>query len=225
MVTYSDISGLSGGADSKAQVVSAIQEACIHVGFFYVKNHGIDETSIASTVNAARRFYELPMEEKMKLDYHNTTYFRGYYPITKKKYFHESFELGPEVNVPSNSSLSGPNLWPSEHVIQGFREPLLKYYQEAVELGMKLLSAFALALNLPEDYFVDKVQTVPATMRITHYPPQAKETNKGAPGLGEHTDFQLFTILWQDDKGGLQALNPSGEWIDAVPIPGTLVIK
>jgi hypothetical protein len=40
------------------------------------------------------------------------------------------------------------------------------------------------------------------------------------------TCFQCFTILWQ--QPGIQALevrNTRGEWIDAPPIPGTLVIK
>ncbi|CAE6456705.1 unnamed protein product [Rhizoctonia solani] len=178
-----------------------------------------------SAVDAARRFYALPIEEKMKLEFRKNTYYRGYYPITKKKYSHESFELGPDVNVASNSSLSGPNVWPSRDVIPGFQEPVLKYYQEVVGLGMKLLSAFALALNLPEDYFADKVQTTPATMRLTYYPPQAQAIDNEAPGLGEHTDFQLFTILWQDENRGLQALNPSGQWIDVVPVSGTLVIN
>ncbi|KAA1478352.1 2OG-Fe(II) oxygenase family protein, partial [Dentipellis sp. KUC8613] len=35
-----------------------------------------------------------------------------------------------------------------------------------------------------------------------------------------------FTILWQqDDIQALQALNASGQWIDAVPIPGSLVVN
>ncbi|GAB1518643.1 hypothetical protein RhiTH_001707 [Rhizoctonia solani] len=172
-----------------------------------------------SAVDAARRFYALPIEEKMKLEFRKNTYYRGYYPITKKKYSHESFELGPDVNVASNSSLSGPN----HALFMAFRN--LKLSQEVVGLGMKLLSAFALALNLPEDYFADKVQTTPATMRLTYYPPQAQAIDNGAPGLGEHTDFQLFTILWQDENRGLQALNPSGQWIDVAPVSGTLVIK
>lgn len=37
--------------------------------------------------------------------------------------------------------------------------------------------------------------------------------------------MQCFTILWQDQIQALQVLNTEGKWIDAVPIPGTLVVK
>jgi len=40
--------------------------------------------------------------------------------------------------------------------------------------------------------------------------------------VGEHTDYGLVTLLAQDDSGGLQVATPDG-WIDAPPIPGTLV--
>ena len=36
---------------------------------------------------------------------------------------------------------------------------------------------------------------------------------------------QCFTILWQDAVPALQVLNADGKWIDAIPMPGTLVVK
>ena len=43
--------------------------------------------------------------------------------------------------------------------------------------------------------------------------------------IGSHTDFQLFTILWQDHCGGLQVLNKQGQWLNAKPVDGTFVVN
>lgn len=53
----------------------------------------------------------------------------------------------------------------------------------------------------------------------------ARPARSAPVSIGSHTDFQLFTILWQDDCGGLQVLNRQGQWIRAAPIPGTLVVN
>jgi isopenicillin N synthase-like dioxygenase len=56
--------------------------------------------------------------------------------------------------------------------------------------------------------------------RIFCYPPSPPQAQDW--GVGEHTDYGLVTLLAQDDSGGLQIAAPEG-WIDAPPIPGTLV--
>ena len=38
-------------------------------------------------------------------------------------------------------------------------------------------------------------------------------------GVGEHSDYGLLTILWQDDVGGLQVKTREG-WVAAPPLPG-----
>ncbi|CAE6470728.1 unnamed protein product [Rhizoctonia solani] len=219
-----DISGLSGDADSKAQVANAIREACIHVGFFYVKNHGVDETVIASTVEAAHRFYDLPLEEKMKLEFRKNHNLKGYYPPDQRGRIHESFEIRPEDDSPPDNS-SELHLWPPEDVMPGFREVALKYYEAVNGLGLKLFQALALALNMPEDFFADKVNSAAADMHLVYYPSRSEAVDNREPGIGAHTDFQCFTILWQGEIPALQVKNASGQWIGAQPIPGTFVVN
>lgn len=53
--------------------------------------------------------------------------------------------------------------------------------------------------------------------------PQAPADSQG---VGPHKDSSgLFTFLSQDETGGLQVLNRNGEWIDAPPIEGSLVVN
>lgn len=93
-----------------------------------------------------------------------------------------------------------------------------------------MIRIFALALEMPEDYF-DAVTTNPGADGLyVHYsatPADAVEENNGDVdvGIGSHTDIQCVTLLWQDMSGGLQVLSASDEWLDTRPIAGTLVVN
>jgi len=96
----------------------------------------------------------------------------------------------------------------------------------ALGLGHSLFPLFALALNLPETFFDDKTVHSAALMYLLHYPPQTGPQNAGVQGIGAHTDWECFTILWQQPGiQALQILNSKNEWIDVPPIPGTFVIN
>lgn len=59
-------------------------------------------------------------------------------------------------------------------------------------------------------------------LKFVKYP----QAPPGSQGVGPHKDSTgLFTFLSQDDTGGLQVLNKNGEWIDAPPIGGSLVVN
>jgi len=63
-------------------------------------------------------------------------------------------------------------------------------------------------------------------MKLLHYPPQTGLVDDRVIGIGAHTDWECFTILWQEPGiQALQVLNTEKQWIDAPPIPGTLVIN
>lgn len=44
-------------------------------------------------------------------------------------------------------------------------------------------------------------------------------------GLGAHTDLQCFTLLWQDNVGGLQVLTMDGQWIKVPPVQDTIIVN
>ncbi|KAH0832133.1 hypothetical protein J3R83DRAFT_13042 [Lanmaoa asiatica] len=218
-------------------LAAEIRSACVNVGFFYVKNHGISEAVIQAAVNGARRFFLLPTATKIKLDIHATPNFKGYTALlgentnpNNKGDLHEGFDIGwesidhstqPYVNGP----MTGANIWPEN--LPGFREDILAYYHAAVKLGQSLFPLFAVALDLPENFFDDKaclIRLPAAIMRLLHYPPQPASPLEGVQGIGAHTEY-CFTILWQDNVPALQVMNTSGNWIDAVPIPGCLVVN
>jgi len=217
----------------------AIRDACMNVGFFYVSNHGISEAAVEKALSACKEYFSLPLEEKMELDMKKTPNFKGYNPVLSSNNdpqnggdMHEGFEFGweelkakidDEKRV-NDGVMAGANVWPKHP--SGFREAVLTYYHAAVELGKRLFPLFALALDLPEDYFSEKTKNSAALMRVLHYPPQTGVVDDKIIGIGAHTDFECFTILWQEPGiQALQVLNKQNQWINAPPVPGTLVVN
>nr|GAT54345.1 2OG-Fe oxygenase [Mycena chlorophos] len=226
--------------DKRRALADQILDASVNVGFFYIKNHTIPEAAIADTISAAGEFFALPLDTKMALDIHKSANFKGYTALLGentdpegKGDLHEGFDMGWEEQ--GNNAMSGTNVWPAESDLPGFRKRVLAYYQAVVRLGQLLFPLFALALDLPEDFFDDKTTKPAAIMRLLHYPPQkpAIDDDGRVIGIGAHTEcvhyipftIKCFTILWQDGAGGLQVQNADGKWIEAVPVSGTFIIN
>jgi len=223
----------------RRRLADEIRNACIQVGFFYVINHGIPEHMTEGALEMSKRFFSLPDETKMEIENRKTPNFKGYSPFLSGKNnpegagdLQEGFEFGWEDpnndndSGESNGVMAGANVWPSEEHVPRFRQTVLDYYYSAVDLGKALFPLFALALNLPEHFFDDKTQHSAALMKLLHYPPQTGPADERTIGIGAHTDWECFTILWQQPRiQALQVLNPDEQWVNAPPIPGSLVIN
>ena len=231
-----DVSALGGRGEGKQLCGKAIGAACREVGFFYVVNHGVPESLVREVFAVAAEFFALSLEEKMAVEMKRSPWFRGYLPVggettdpitgaDPKEGFDISLELPPsDLASEPFAHLRGPNQWPK-------RPPRLKpvlsaYYEALCDLGRRLSEGFALALDLPEDFFSGRLSQPTAILRILHYPPRkALPTRAEFPdvGCGAHSDYGYLTILAQDAVGGLQVQNRAGKWIDAVPTPGAFV--
>ncbi|KAJ9605522.1 hypothetical protein H2200_010179 [Cladophialophora chaetospira] len=59
---------------------------------------------------------------------------------------------------------------------------------------------------------------------MAHYPGVLAGTDEPS-AIRPHTDYELLTILLQDDIPSLELLSNTGQWIQAKPIPGTFVVN
>lgn len=225
------------GTDAAARraVGDAVREACTQVGFFYCGNHGVDPSVIDRTFDAAHRFFDQPMAAKEAVSIANSPLLRGYTALLaentnpdNKGDLHEGFDLAldlPETDPDVRSGVFGygPNQWPDG--LPGFRDALSDYHAAMLDLGATIFRAFALALDLKEDFFAPKISKPMAHMRVLHYPSQDGEIDESQIGIGAHSDYECFTILKTDDVPALQVLNSAHEWIHAPPIPDAFIVN
>ena len=206
-----------------------IGAACRDLGFFYASGHAIAPATLDQLAAASQRFFALPHEIKLKISMaRGGRAWRGFFPVggelTSGKpdikeglYFGE--ELGPDdPRVKAGLPLHGANLFPDD--VPELGPLVVQFMRDAERSAHAIMEGIALSLGLEAQYFRRALTAQPTLLfRIFHYP--ASTANEGW-GVGEHTDYGLLTLLAQDDIGGLQVKTPNG-WIEAPPIPGTLV--
>jgi isopenicillin N synthase-like dioxygenase len=228
-----DISALGTSGSAETKTVRAIRDASEHVGFFYIVDHGLLPDDIDAVFKSCERFFSIPQPQRDALYLINSPNYRGYLPIgalgrnERPRDLLESFNVGMELGpddpaVKEGKPLHGVNQWPTE--LPGFRDAILHYYGLMDQLMHRLLQGFAMACDLPRDGF-DRWFGKPLTqMRLLHYPTQ-ETVRDNMIGARPHRDFGFFTILCQDEVGGLEVSNQSGEWVVAPPLEGSFVIN
>ncbi|ATB31003.1 isopenicillin N synthase family dioxygenase [Melittangium boletus] len=231
------VDGVSGRA-ARRSVAERIGAACRESGFFYVVGHGVGAGLQAHLETLSRRFFALPVDEKMAIRMaRGGAAWRGYFPVggeltsgrpDRKEGLYFGSELGPEHPlVRAGTPLHGPNLFPEEP--PGLREAVLDYMAALTRLGHSLMEGIALSLELEDDYFATRYTADPLVLfRVFNYPPGPGTAEDGRPawGVGEHTDYGVLTLLKQDSAGGLQVKSRDGgsvRWVDAPPIDGSFV--
>lgn len=226
-----DVAPLFSPADHRrGDVARSIGTACRDTGFFYAKNHAIDASIIQRLYDASYRFFALPEAVKMKIAMaKGGRAWRGYFPVrgeltSGKPDLKEGIYFGEELGrdderVRAGLPLHGANLFPEE--VPELKAAVTDFMAAATRSGHALMEGIAESLDLAPNYFASHYTSHPTLLfRVFHYP--AATDNAAEWGVGEHTDYGLLTLLAQDDLGGLQVKSKTG-WIEAPPIPGTLV--
>lgn len=204
-------------------------------------NHGIEQQFMDEVFAQSRKFFTLPISEKMKL-LRNEKH-RGYTPLLDefldpenqlKGDYKEGYYIGvevPEDDPQAEKPFYGPNVWPSTNILSGWRETMETFHQEALKVAKAIARIIALSLDLESGFF-DKPEMLGhpiATLRLLHYEGQISDPAKGIYGAGAHSDFGLITLLATDDVVALQICKDRDAkpqvWEYVPPLKGAFIVN
>ena len=224
-----DLQTFSGQRDEFTQ---ALGQAYREYGFVGITGHGLGDALIGKAYACFRDFFA--QEERIKQHYHEpgTGGARGYtgFGVEQakdhdvpdlKEFWHVGREVDDGEQNPHPEILL-PNIWPSE--TENFRTTALALYGALDNLGQRMLSAIALDLGLPADWFADKVNLGNSILRPIHYPP-IHNAAPGAVRAAQHEDINLITLLIGSKEQGLEVLNKHDEWVPVTTLPGTIIVN
>jgi isopenicillin N synthase-like dioxygenase len=227
---------LAGEAGAHERLGAQLRFAFEHVGFYYLRGHGVPQSLIDATFSAAARFHAQPLEQKLavQVNEHNIGYlpmggnagrgtsFSGRKPSRNEAYFLRRERTPDDPDVIANKRFRGLNQWPTD--LPGFRETALAYMTTMESLGKRLVPLYATALGLPPEWFAEAFAQPNLILRLSHYPPQSAYAADEF-SLVPHTDSGFMTLLAPSKVPGLSIQLPHGQWFAAPTIEGTFIVN
>ncbi|KFA81473.1 hypothetical protein S40288_03340 [Stachybotrys chartarum IBT 40288] len=232
---------LNGTQEERQATAKAVLSGFQGAGFIYLKNHPISADALKHAFAVSANFFRQAPDDKMAVCWTTPEANRGYSAPGREKVTNlvdldevgkvraaapdlkESFEIGRE-GEPGH-----PNRWPREHGEMGnFRADMLGFYDQCKDLHVEVMRAIAVGMGLDDKFFDGFVDVGDNTLRLLHYPEVKSDVFKANPNqvrAGEHSDYGSITLLFQDNRGGLQVRSPTGRFVDATPIEGTVVVN
>lgn len=226
----------SGTSAQKADFVKKLGDAYQNIGFVAIKNHGLSQDLQDRLYASIKSFFALEDQVKSQYEKPEIGYQRGYTGKGKEHAkgrntgdLKEFYHVGQEISfIPESDPVKHEypeNVWPAE--IPAFQQDAVEAYQTLEKAGKAMLQAIALILDLPEDYFEDKVAYGNSILRQIHYFPitNPDEVPVDAVRAAEHGDINLITLLMGASADGLQVLRKDGKWIPITALPDQLVVN
>ena len=208
---------------ARLQVVKEIYRACSEVGFMYLENFGISHDLIDQVFERSKYFFNLPLEVKQNLAWSDEFSNQGYVGIERER-------LNPsnpgDLKEAFNISRLHKNIGNINREVSLINDTcIVEFFEACTEVANRVLEAFAVALELPTDFFAKNHDQNHHTLRSLHYPPLQNSPKPKQVRAGEHSDYGSITLLFQYEIGGLEIQTASGEWVAAPAIPNTVIVN
>jgi isopenicillin N synthase-like dioxygenase len=216
-------------ADSPA-FVRDLGAAYAQHGFVILTDHAMRRPLIDRFLDLYKTFFAWPEDAKRRYHIPGGGGARGYTPFgieTAKGAMHhdlkEFWHVGRELpQGHAYRKYMADNVWINE--LTDFRDTSIEMFETFDRTGRCILRAIAAILNLPADFFEDKVQLGNSVLRVIHYPPMPPQPTASVRA-GAHEDINVITLLLGAEEPGLQVLSKRGEWIEVNPSPGSMIVN
>ena len=224
----------SGDPARKAAFVQQLGEAYQNIGFVALKNHGLNDAQTRQLYADVQAFFQLPDAAKQRYENPELAGQRGYISKGKEhakgrntgdlKEFYHVGQIVEDESDPIKNDYPD-NIWPAE--VPGFQASTFTAYRTLESAGQDVLRAIALYLELPENYFDDKVKHGNSILRPIHYFPieDPDAVSADAVRAAEHGDINLITLLMGASADGLQVKRRDGQWIPITALPDQIVVN
>lgn len=217
----------------KKKFVADLGAAYHNIGFAAIKHHFLTAELQDRLYTVIKNYFALPDEVKKKYERTELAGQRGYTGKGKehakgrntgdlKEFYHVGQELPPTELAKEGYP---ENVWPDE--VPGFKAVANDVYRALEKTGTYMLRAIALYLELPENYFDDKIKNGNSILRPIHYFPIENPDAVPADAVraAEHGDINLITLLMGASADGLQVLRRDDKWIPITALPDQLVVN
>ncbi|KAB2569573.1 Oxoglutarate/iron-dependent oxygenase [Lasiodiplodia theobromae] len=209
----------SGSSEERAAYARDLLVQLGSNGYVRLKNHGISSELVDSCFGWSKRFFDLPLEEKVKtLNPPGPNPQRGWSTLGAEKTStlygklmghdvpddlkdaREHFDFG----TPGDDLF--PSRWPTSSKLPGFQPFLEDFFHRCEQVSLDILHALELALDLPPATFRQQCMPNASEFRLNHYPAiSAKDLNSDkVERIWPHFDLGVITLLFTDTVGGLE---------------------
>ena len=220
----------NGSPKEQDEFVKMLGEAFENIGFVSIKNHHLNGSIAQELYQEVKRFFDLPLNTKMKYWEEDLAGQRGFTPFgvehakdksqgDLKEFWHFGQYLPKEMK---NKFAYPSNIVVEE--IPAFNEIGKIAFQHLEKTGKILLQAIANYLNIDAHFFDAYVDYGNSILRPIYYAPLTKDP-KSAVRAGQHEDINLITLLMGASSEGLEILDKNNQWKPITSGDGELVVN
>ncbi|KAF8577574.1 Clavaminate synthase-like protein [Ramaria rubella] len=223
-----------GTPQGRDELVKIVHKAMTTQGFFFVVNHGLQQSQTDRMFDIADiPFSQVPEEDKPKFtgNIKELGSYQGYKPRNYWKVDNgvvdqiEHYNINRDVAKKDHPESLKPFM------------PEIREFAKFNHFSVldKILRLMSLGMELPEDTFSkahdfdaagETYGTIFRPLTSVSYPRSAEDEEKTKNvWLKGHTDFGSITILWSQPVSALQILEPDGRWTWVKHIPNAIVVN